>query len=164
MISSKETDSSETIENEVDSNGFMDDDQTTLEIFALQRMCKNKVQQSFLNVHLDLPKCYSLLFNSDSKLSEDGEGTLEKMPNFCCEIDFIHTANALTRSELYLASEQEDTKRAKYLLSKGVNPNVKTAVNQTPLHLASERGNLMIMKLFVGANADINLKESMYGK
>ena len=140
-----------------------DNDQTTFEIFDLQRMCKNKVQQAFLNVLLALPKSYSLLFNSDSKLSGDGEGTLDKMPKDCFfSSNFQIASTSITKSELFLSIEQEDYERAKYLLSKGTNPNIRTAYNQTPLHLASEKGNLELVEMLLHKGVDTEVKEA-YG-
>ena len=139
---------------------FDDDDQTTFEIFDLQRMCKNKVQQAFLNVHLELPKSYTLLFNSESKLSLDGEGTLDKMPKDCFDVGFQFTATSLTKSELFLSVEQADNERAKYLLSKGTNPNIRTSDNQTPLHKASMTENLELMKTLLDKGVEINVQDS----
>ena len=145
-------------------NESFDDDQTTLEIFNLQRMCKNKVQQAFLNVHLELPKSYCLLFNSDSKLSGDGKGTLNKMPKDCFDLDFQSIARSLTKSELFLSVEQADNERAKYLLSKGSDPNIRTSDNQTPLHLASEKGNLELVEILVDNDVDTEVHEAKVGR
>ena len=139
---------------------FDDDDQTTFEIFDLQRMCKNKVQQAFLNVHLELPKSYTLLFNSESKLSLDGEGTLDKMPKDCFDVGFQFTATSLTKSELFLSVEQADNERAKYLLSKGTNPNVRTAANKTPLHQACVMKNLKLVEMLLHNGANLEVKDN----
>ena len=143
-------------------NESIDDDQTIFEVFALQRMTKDKFSQARLNVHLELAKSYCLLFNSDSKLSGDGEGTLDKMPEFCFDLTFRRTATALSKHEVYLAVEQWDNERAKYLLSKGTYPNIRTADNQTPLHLASEKGNLELVKTLLDKGVEINVQDS-YG-
>ena len=159
-----EPQTSESTQSEEISNNSIDDDQTIFEVFALQSMCKEKVQQAFLNVHLELPKSYSLLFNSESKLSLDGEGTLDKMPEYCFDPYFQLTATSLTKHELYLSVEKEDIARAKYLLSKGTNPNIRTADNQTPLHLASEKGNLELVEILIYNGADTKVKESLFGR
>ena len=140
-----------------------DDDQTIFEVFALQRMTKDKFSQARLNVHLKLPKSYCLLFNSDSKLSGDGEGTLDKMPKDCFDLKFQWTVLSLTKNEIYLAVEQEDNARAKYLLSKGTNPNIRTVDNQTPLHLASEMGFLELVEMLLHEGADTNIQDALRG-
>ena len=145
-------------------NESIDDDQTIFEVFDLQRMCSDKYSQACLNVHLELPKSYCLLFNSDSKLSGDGEGTLDKMPKKCFDPYFQGTSTALSKQELYLAVEQEDNARSKYLLSKGTNPNIRTTDNQTPLHLASEKGNLELVEILVYNGADTKVKEALFGR
>ena len=145
-------------------NESIDDDQTIFEVFALQRMTKDKFSQARLNVHLELPKSYCLLFNSDSKLSGDGEGTLDKMPKDCFDFIFQETSTSLTKSEVYLAVEQNDNARAKYLLSKGTNPNIRTADNQTPLHLASREGNLELVEMLLHKGAGTKVKEAYYGR
>ena len=127
-------------------------------------MCNDKYSQARLNVHLELTKSYCLLFNSDSKLSQDGEGTLDKMPKYCFDNDFQLTATSLTKHELYLALEQEDIARAKYLLSKGSNPNIRTADNQTPLHLASKKGNLELVEILVDNDVDTEVNEALFGR
>ena len=144
-------------------NESIDDDQTIFEVFDLQRMCSDKYSQACLNVHLELPKSYCLLFNSDSKLSGDGEGTLDKMPKDCFfSSNFQIASTSITKSELFLSIEQEDYERAKYLLSKGTNPNIRTADNQTPLHLASEKGNLELVEMLLHKGVDTEVKEA-YG-
>ena len=150
--------------NQETSDESIDDDLTIFNIFALQIMCKEKVQQAFLNVHLELPKCYCLLFNSNSKLSEDGEGTLDKMPNYCYDLHFREISTGLTKSELFLSVEQEDNERAKYLLSKGCNPNIRTADNRTPLHLASEKGNLELVKTLFNNGVDTEVHDALLGR
>ena len=144
MVEVADTQPLELNQTEEISDESIDDDLTIFEVFALQRMCKEKVQQARLNVLLALPKSYSLIFNSESKLSGDGEGTLDKMPKNCFDLNFQPIAASLTKSEIFLAVEQEDIARAKYLLSKGTNPNIRTADNQTPLYLASKKENLKL--------------------
>ena len=146
------------------SDESIDDDQTIFEVFALQRMTNDKHSQARLNVHLELAKSYCLLFNSDSKLSGDGEGTLDKMPKGCFNFKFQYMATSLTKSELFLSLEQEDNERAKYLLSKGTNPNIRTADNQTPLHLASEKGNLDLVEMLLHKSADTEVHEPLFGR
>ena len=146
------------------SESTQSDDQTIFEVFDLQRMTKDKYSQARLNVHLRLVKSYCLLFNSDSKLSVDGEGTLDKMPKDCFYLGFQWTSTNLSKHELFLAVEQEDDERAKFLLSKGTNPNVRTADNQTPLHLASEMGNLDIVKTLLDKGVDTEVHEASYGR
>ena len=108
-----------------------------------------------------LPKSYCLLFNSDSKLSGDGEGTLDKMPKQCFLPSFQSRATSLSKSELFLSIEQEDYERAKYLLSKGTNPNIRTADNQTPLYLASREGNLEVVQILVDNGVDTEVHEAL---
>ena len=144
-------------------NESIDDDQTIFEVFALQRMTKDKFSQARLNVHLEIAKSYCLLFNSDSKLSVDGEGTLDKMPKRCFDGTFQHTSIDLSKHELYLAVEQEDYERAKYLLSKGSDPNIRTADNRTPLHHASEKGNFELVEILIYNGADTKVKEAFNG-
>ena len=141
-------------------NESIDDDQTIFEAFALQRMTKDKFSQARLNVHLELAKSYCLLFNSDSNLSGDGKGTLDKMPKDCFDVGFQFTATSLTKSELFLSVEQADNERAKYLLSKGTNPNIRTSDNQTPLHKASMTENLELMKTLLDKGVEINVQDS----
>ena len=159
-----ETQSFASTQSEEISNESIDDDQTIFEVFDLQRMTKDKFSQARLNVHLELVKSYCLLFNSDSKLSGDGEGTLDKMPKDCFDFDFQSIATSLTKSELFLSVEQADNERAKFLLSKGTNPNVRTADNQTPLHLASEMGNLEVMKTLLDKGVDTEVHEALFGR
>ena len=142
------------------SEESIDDDQTIFEVFDLQRMCNDKFSQARLNVHLELAKSYCLLFNSDSKLSGDGEGTLNKMPKDCFDAGFQSMARSLTKSELFLSLEQADNKRAKYLLSKGSDPNIRTSDNQTPLHKASAKGNLELVKTLLDKGVKINDQDS----
>ena len=145
-------------------NESIDDDQTIFEVFALQRMTKDKFSQARLNVHLELAKSYCLLFNSDSKLSGDGKGTLDKMPKDCFGFDFQRSSTSLTKSEVYLSIEQEDYERAKYLLSKGSNPNIRTADNQTPLIEASVKGNLELVKILVDNGVHTEVHEALFGR
>ena len=144
------------------SDESIDDDRTIFEVFALQRMCKDKYSQALLNVHLALPKSFSLIFNSDSDLSGDGKGTLDKMPKGCFDPRFSLRVTELTKSELFLSVEQEDNERAKYLLSKGTNPNIRTSDNQTPLHKACGKGILELVKTLLDKGVKINDEDS-YG-
>ena len=144
------------------SDDIFEDDQTIFEIFALQSLCRNKDQLAFMNVNLDLPKSYCLLFNSESDLSVKGKGTLDKMPKECFDAKFVFAATALSKSELFLAVEHDDYERAKYLLSKGTNPNIRTADNQTPLIEASVKGNLELVKILVDNGVDTEVHEALH--
>ena len=164
LIRTSNVDESE-VDNFFTSPPSVSDDQVTNEIFALQKVCTNVKEQAFLNVHLDLPKNYALLFNSDSDLYE-GEGRLDKVAGFqmrCFDWHFQDMVNDLTKSELFVAIEEEDLARAKFLISKGSNIDVKTAVNRTPFHLACQKGNLDLAKLLLDKGAKINEKEAYAG-
>lgn len=65
------------------------------------------------------------------------------------------------RTALSLAVSYENFEIAKFALDHGANPNITATHNElTPLMIASERGDLELMKWLIDAGADVNYKNS----
>ena len=78
-------------------------------------------------------------------------------------IDSPATIEAFTRNyikahpeELFLVATIGSLERAKFLLEKGANSNVKVHYGETPLHGAIVSGNIDMVKLLLQNKADIN--------
>lgn len=59
--------------------------------------------------------------------------------------------------EIFLAAEQNNLKKVKELLDKGLDPNIRdTDRGSTPLHWASTKGHIDIIEALINAGADVN--------
>ncbi|GHU16644.1 hypothetical protein FACS189472_02140 [Alphaproteobacteria bacterium] len=78
--------------------------------------------------------------------------------------DKINETNALKRTQLHYAADRGDSKKAKFLLSQGANPNAKDENQKTPLHLAVESGHVRVIKILLDTKG-INLNaRDLYAK
>ncbi|HKO96672.1 MAG TPA: ankyrin repeat domain-containing protein [Pyrinomonadaceae bacterium] len=58
---------------------------------------------------------------------------------------------------------RNETTRVQNLLERGANPNLRDGEDDTPLHLAAQRGNIEIVRLLLAKGADVNAKNKVGG-
>jgi len=78
------------------------------------------------------------------------------------KIDVTAVRNSRGETLLHTAAKDENSELAEYLISKGLNVDVKSDNSQTPLHLAACYGTPAMAEFLVSKGADINATDK-YG-
>ncbi len=72
------------------------------------------------------------------------------------DIDTVKRCMGEGAREFFEACKKGDTKKVKELLGAGVNPNIRTDIGATGLHLASSNGHIKIVLMLIKTGADVN--------
>lgn len=67
------------------------------------------------------------------------------------------------REALQIAVRNGDVARVQALLEAGVSPRFHSRTGETPLHMAARADHVRIVRLLIGAGADVNAREATLG-
>lgn len=74
--------------------------------------------------------------------------------------EFLNEPDVDQDCALHLAAESRNVKSVELCLKYGANVNAQRSSLMTPLHIASMRGDLEIVKILCGKGADIHIKDN----
>ena len=72
------------------------------------------------------------------------------------EINSINAVNLEGENLLHAVVQHDDIEAARFLIEKGIDIEQPGDLGRTPLHYACSRGNLEMVKLLVGSDADVH--------